>query len=187
VLFAPSGDDIRFVGFGASRINAAGWRPHGLFPGGVDLRGAYLRGCELTAPGSNYANLRLTKWDHANLENFSGSQSTYRSISAVEIYAPNAEIHLSAIADANFTGADLKGAGLAGTFIVRCNFSGAILTDANLSAAYLQKVNFSGARLTKASFRVTTSSDLNFEGADRTDADFRQAQTMEDETFAPVF
>jgi uncharacterized protein YjbI with pentapeptide repeats len=186
VLFAPSGDDARFIGFGASRINAAGWRPHGAFPGGVDVRGVYLRGCELTAPGSNFAGQRPTKLDHANLESFSGSQTVFSGLSAVEIYAPKVEMYLSAIFDSNFSGADLKGAGFAGSFLLKSNFSGANLTDANLNTTYLQKVNFSGARLTKASFRLSTTSEVNFEGADRTDADFTQAQTLADETFAPL-
>jgi len=158
VLFAPSGDDPRFIGFAASRIDCAGWRPHGSFPHGVDLRGTYLKGCELAASGSNYATGRVTKWDHANLENFEGSQTDLTGASAIEIYAPG-EFVACVILDANFTGADLSRASLMFTGINNTNFSGAMLRDAELLACALRDVDFSDADLTGVSRKHTIDLD----------------------------
>ncbi len=175
-LFAPSGDDVRYISFGASRINAAGWRPHGYFPVGVDMRGVYLRGCELPAANSTYATERVTKLDHANLEGFSGSLSAYPDLSAVEAYAARAEMGMSIFGRADFTGADLSSAQLPLCLIQESNFKNAILNDADFGGSALLEINFSGARLARTKFRGVTKRDLNFEGADRTDADFTHAR-----------
>lgn len=174
----------RFIGFGASRINAAGRRPHGHFPRGVDLRGVYLRGCELTAPSSIHAGERPTKWDHANLESFYGMHSNYFGVSAKEVYAPRAELWSAIIIGANFEGADLSGANFIASNIEESNFSRAILTGANFSATKARATDFAGARLLKTNFRGASLSHANLKGADHDGADFTHARNVPDEVLS---
>ena len=102
---------------------------------------------------------RVTKWDHANLENFEGSQTDLTGASAIEIYAPGAEFVACVILDANFTGADLSRASLMFTGINNTYFSGAMLRDAELLACALRDVDFSDADPTGVSRKQTIDLD----------------------------
>jgi hypothetical protein len=178
VLFAPSGDDPRFIGFAANRINAAGWRPHGCFPLGADLRGCYLKGCELVAPGSNYAAERATKWDHANLQGFAASQSDFRNASMIEVFAPDAELNACMISDANFSGADLTrfNAMLSGIYAV--NFSGALLNETDLTCAAIREVDFTTAEVTQLGLRASSMERVNVKGIDPGRVDLKYSKSV---------
>lgn len=68
-LFAPSGKDPRHFAFLTARINAAGWRPQGVFPLGVDNSGMDFREISLRIPIPEAAPTDPTRWRFTNLSN----------------------------------------------------------------------------------------------------------------------
>lgn len=67
LLFKPSGnDDLYFKNY-IARINSAGWRSGGNFPGSIFLGGAYLRGADLDRADLSGANLNDADFDGAHL------------------------------------------------------------------------------------------------------------------------
>ncbi|MBV8893822.1 MAG: pentapeptide repeat-containing protein [Acidobacteria bacterium] len=109
-----------------------------------------------------------------------------------------ADLHDSALIEANLRGANLRGADLSGARLIEADLNGAdlseffeekphpvilskadlqkaILHDANLSAAILVKANLRNADLTKANLSGADLSDANLTGADLTGANLSGA------------
>jgi uncharacterized protein YjbI with pentapeptide repeats len=178
VLFAPSGDDPRFIGFAASRINSAGWRPHGSFPLGTDLRGVHLKGCELVAPGSNYAAERGTKWDHANLQGFAASQGVFQKASVVEVFAENAELNFCMISEANFSGADLTGVSAFLSAVMEVNFDNATIDRTDFTGSLLSDVDFSTAEVHGLDLQACSLSKVNLDGIDGAKVNLKNSKNV---------
>lgn len=114
-LFAPSGEDRRFFENYTFRINAAGWRPQGLFPAGIETPGVDLSDAELAFIRSpdeyppspvnwSYSNFARAKMRGAFLV-----RHNLRSVYAADAACNGATIVLASLRDADLSGADLRG------------------------------------------------------------------------------
>lgn len=122
LAFAPSGPiDTYFFNF-CARINACGYRPLGVFPSRVDLRGADLTSTCLRGANFSEADLRRAYLSGADL---SGADLS------------GADLRRAYLSDAHLRGADLRRADLRGADLRRASLSGADLRGAYLRGAYL--------------------------------------------------
>ncbi|HKQ08204.1 MAG TPA: pentapeptide repeat-containing protein [Blastocatellia bacterium] len=149
LLFKPSGDSAQYFKNYIARINAAGWRPDGEFPGwiflgrvnlrGTDLSGTYLEGARLSG-----ANLSGADFYCANL-----TGTDLRGANLYEAYLSHTDLSF-----ANLIGADLRDAHL----------FNADLSEASLDGAELSTATLDGANLTGATFTVDQIEAARFEG-----------------------
>lgn len=148
VIFAPSGEDTRFLTNFAHRIDSAGWRPRGSFPSGVNLSGVDLRETHFfvsaLTPG--------TVWTHANISGANYSGGVFSANTMTEVMAERA----------SFTQAFLSQTALDGSNLDGCFFGYSMLSMTSLKKASLRRARFRGAEL----------EDTNVEEADLTGADF---------------
>jgi hypothetical protein len=164
IVFAPSGDNGDWFANYVMRINAAGWRPGGPFPLGVDLRAADLREASFTIPAPQTPP-RRGLMRHANLRGANASGSSFfgvvlRQAMLREAILDRAEMNGAELCDADFTeaslsrvdlrGADLRGATLRFVDLSGANLRGASLVNADLSGADLRGADLSGADFTGA-------------------------------------
>jgi hypothetical protein len=135
VLFSPAGKSPRFWTNYIARINAAGWRPYGPFPLGVDLRGVDLRGVEFSIQLPLSPPVASIDWSYANLSAARITGSLLYDQKMQFIQAENVSFWKSLLSGTDFKGANLTAADLQETTLLHTNFE----------AADLQKVNFQGA------------------------------------------
>lgn len=200
VFFAPSGVDGAYFDNYIHRINAAGWRPQGPFPLGVNLSGIDLRKAVASVPFPyDSSNKALTTWCRANLSEMKANGSYFFMNDFTEVLASKVDLGLSFLLQANFQGADLEGAELNRSACVGANFEGAKLKGSSLISADLTSAGFARADLTNANFSKSecvlanfaeaklngaklNKADLasaSFVNADLTKADFSGSQTNE--------
>jgi len=161
VAFAPSTPDqvSHFFVMFCNRINGAGWRPAGGFPGGVDMRGIDLasvviplKGDLVTAP----VLLRYARLSHAQLNQAILQEKSDLSI----IMAPNLNGELSAGFQTNFSDAELQHASFGGAAFFLADFSGANLTQAGFESAQLRRAEFKDSNVKAAKFVQATFQDV---------------------------
>lgn len=145
VLFAPSGEDLRYFSNYANRINSAGWRPHGHFPGGVNLSGIDLRFVRISIP--MLFQSRPAVWTHANLSSCALAGSLLVDHTASEINAERVDLSSSAIHGTSFENANLWGVDLDSAVLSGVNFERANLRRAFMYGLQNFGANFSGAIL----------------------------------------
>lgn len=143
VLFAPAGKDPNYFVNYCNRINAAGWRPVGPFPLGVDMYGIDLRGGTISIPvfvTQRYPD--STWWVRSNLARtvFAGSRLIGHAFA--EVNAPRAV----------FTNATASDSGFYDSFMPRCVFQRADLTGTAFHSCNLTRADFTGADVAGASF-----------------------------------
>jgi len=122
----------------------------------ADLRGAYLRGADLSDANLRGANLSDAYLSDANLSDadLRGADLSDAYLSDANLRGANlrgADLSDADLSDANLRGANLRGAYLRGADLSDADLSGADLSDANLSGAYLSGANLSGAYLSELS------------------------------------
>jgi uncharacterized protein YjbI with pentapeptide repeats len=120
--FRPSGTNWAYFVSLCGRISAAGWRPDGLFPMGVDAKGIDLGDTAL-------------------------AYLTFERVDLEDAYFDGAQIVRCNLEEANLAGCKFWGA-----LLVRSDLSGARLDGADFGGAYLFSNQFNGATLTGASF-----------------------------------
>jgi len=142
VLFMPSGASLDYFRNYCSRINAAGNRPGGFFPGNIQLPGVCLSGADLSGANFNGADLRGAD---LRVTDFRGAK----------------------LRGAKFSGADLSGADLRGTDLSGADVSSASVFSACLGRANMIAILLDGADLTMADLTQTVRS-----GADISQVNF---------------
>lgn len=160
VLLAPSGPSQSYFFNYCARINAAGYRPLGIFPAQADLRvvdlgGAYLGGVYLSGTNLRGANLRNAYLDGADLN---GADLNGAYLGGVDLRGADlrlANLGGAYLRGANFDKTDLGSADLGGADLGGTNLSGADFSRANLRGAYLREADLRGAYLREADLRVT--------------------------------
>lgn len=162
ISFSPSTPDgaIHYLFWLASRINAAGWRPEGPFPSGVDMRGIDLSGCSMEQ--ARFGRVRLS---YANLEearlcgtDFSEDTSRLRTL------FPFLRFGGTDLFCANLARVDLRHANLSGIQLSRANLRNADLSHADLSGGDLTGATLSQAVLHRTNLNRTNLSETSCEG-----------------------
>jgi hypothetical protein len=152
IAFAPGTPDgnNNYIREYIARINAAGWRPEGEFPGGIDMSGIDLASSQFERVcGSiclRYANLSSVRLEQSNL--FSGSN--FESCLARGLL-----FGLTIGGSINFRNADLRQAQFGYAFLLNPDFAGAIVEGARFSGATLDGVNLqllAGADISNVQF-----------------------------------
>jgi hypothetical protein len=152
VLFRPSGSAVVYFQSYCCRINAAGNRPIGPFPGpiylpvvdlhGVRLRGSDLRGTDLS--GSNLSGIYL---DGASLSGSRLRAADLRGARLTRTDLSKAHLGVADLRGAHLSGADLSESDLGGADLRGAHLGKADLCHADLSGAYISKADLSGADL----------------------------------------
>lgn len=122
----------------------------------ADLSGANLDGANL-----QYARMEYARFGQANLMNADMSRAYLKKASLTSANLTNADLTHADLdwgshIDANFGGANLKGAYLEGADLALANFKGANLKRANFKGAELEKADFSGAELDGANWEAAS-------------------------------
>ncbi len=171
-LFAPSGKDPSFFANYGHRINGAGWRLQGDFPGGMDLSGTDLRGTRLL----NSSDFRRfpTIWSFANLLQVNAVRNYFVDHELRYVLADHMALISSVCTGADFTGASLYGSDLALIYAPGAKFDRANLAIAGLEGGHFVKASFAHADL-----RRVKTSDSDYGGADFHDASFLNSKIDE--------
>jgi hypothetical protein len=159
VQFKPSGADPMYFLNYCSRINAAGNRPGGPFPGIIDLSAADLKGANLIRINFCGADLSEINLGGAELSGANLSFAILYGASFCGARLAGADLGLSSLQHADLSHTDLRGTDLT-----------AYLVGANLSAADLRLTNLGGADLSgadcgRANFAGAILADANIAGA----------------------
>ena len=138
IAFAPGTPDgnNNYIREYIARINAAGWRPEGEFPGGIDMSGINLAGSQFERVSGSiylqYANLSRVRLEQSNL----ASRSNFESCLAHSLL-----FGLTIGGSINFRNADLRKADFGYAFLLSPDFAGAIVEGAGFRGATLGGVN----------------------------------------------
>ena len=132
LLFAPSGEDRAYFAHYVSRINAAGWRPMGVFPFGVDMSGVDFRYVKIGVYGDVGRSYRPSKWNYSNLSHADANSGWFMYNDFTGVLAQETTFNLTYLLDATFINADLRRS----EFQLACA-PGTSFTDADLSAAFM--------------------------------------------------
>lgn len=146
ILFAPSENDPRYFEMYQARINAAGWRPQGAFPGGAVFDGAYLAGVKIVFTPHTTA----CSWKHANLSGVGAILGHLGGHDFTGAWLSCAELHLAYIESCNFRRSHLGGAWLNSARVLTCNFSQADLDGSSCGDTTFRDSDFEGAHLGNA-------------------------------------
>jgi hypothetical protein len=156
VTFAPSSPDRKshYLQGYFGRINAAGWRPEGNFPGGIDMSGVDL--AEVKVPnvflgGTNRVCFQFARLRHATLDQWYLANGSDFSHS----FAQGLQFHASAGHGLRFEGADVRGASFNHSVLWRPDFRGTLVKGARFEDSMLEGVNrkeLAGAKLKGARF-----------------------------------
>ena len=163
-LFCPFGPEHLDVVLGYScRINAAGWRPEGLFPSGMNLNGTYLGSPEFYGGTSTEASLSVRRVN-LTLLNFYRAKLVAASLA-------NAMAESSIFSQADLRSADFRQANMALSVFYKADLRGAVFDGAFLDSAYLTALT-DGATFRSANLRGADLHGLpsSFEKADFTGA-----------------
>ncbi|MEY2502186.1 MAG: hypothetical protein QOI07_2520 [Verrucomicrobiota bacterium] len=155
VLFAPSGEDKRYFAHYIARVNAAGWRPMGIFPFGTNMSGIDLRHAQIGVHGFEGRSFRPSRWSHANLCNSDATSGWFRDADFTEVLAENAKFDLTYLASARFTRAHLGNTTFQYAFAWCTDFREADLTGAIMYGATCEEARFTGAILDHVNFEDT--------------------------------
>jgi uncharacterized protein YjbI with pentapeptide repeats len=138
----------------------------------LNLRGAYLAGCEFRGAdlaradfseavltGANFyrASLRRANFTDALAERASFVQADLHKATFFRLHALDAEFREAILTNVIFTRGNLSSATFAGTVLKRVSFS----------SANLRRTSFARARLTRCDFQNATIDDADFADADR--------------------
>lgn len=150
VVFRPAGSTKAYFQNYCSRINAAGYRPTGKFPGPIGLPDVDLREVDLDG-----AKLARTNLSGADLSRAHLSRAFMRGANLREANLSNAILRGANLGHANFIGANLSKANLSrtdlrGADLSHANLDGTILVGANLSGAIYDETDLRGAKLANA-------------------------------------
>lgn len=166
VFFAPTQEDPHFFANYAHRINAAGWRPLGPFPLGVNLSGIDLRAAIISIPFLHDANDAVTVWTYANLSNVKAAGSCLHMHDFAEVLAKGADFRASYLVGTDFLRANLELADFTGSRCVYAIFEEAKLRDAFLRRTDLENTSFANADLEKTDFKeANVYTSTSFEGS----------------------
>lgn len=152
VAFSPDSPDgkNRYMRQYCARINAAGWRPKGQFPAGLDMSGIDLEFAALDRLSMSMA--WPVSFQYARIADAKFDQCHFGRAANFEFcFAARLQCHLVAGAEANFSGADLKDA----------VFLYVLLWDANFSHSIVQGATFAGATLEGANRKQLKGSNLD--------------------------
>jgi len=130
-LFAPSGEDRRFFENYIFRINAAGWRPQGLFPAGIESPGVDLSDTELAfirSPDEYPAS--PVNWEYANFSHAKMRGAFLVKHNLVGVYAAGAVCNGATVVLASLRNADLSGADLRGVLFDNVDVQATDITGA---------------------------------------------------------
>jgi hypothetical protein len=167
IAFAPSTPDHRthyFENF-ASRVNAAGWRPQGVFPSGVDMSGADLASATLPLRAGSVLPLRagseepVVKLRYARLENADLNQTNISEADLSFTAASGLKCVLSHVQRSNFRSADLRKADFSFSTMMNADFSDATVEEAEFNHADIRGIDrakLEGAKLETAWAAVNT-------------------------------
>jgi Pentapeptide repeats (8 copies) len=158
--FTPSSPDgkIQYMLWLASRIDAAGWRPDGPFPCGIDMRGINLRGSGLehlqfvhsTLSYANLSNTRLCGADFCGAESGALMPFGFLREGQTDLFYANlsaADLHHANLSGVQTSRAALTGANLSNADLSDADLTGSILRDTNLSRTDLSRANLSNSDL----------------------------------------
>ena len=161
-----------------ARINAAGWRKSGAFPGGANLRSISLSGeavqLQLFAEADlRRADLRRADLRGAYLIRADLREADLRGAHLIRANLSEADLREADLIRANLRGADLREADLRGAHL-----RGADLSEADLRGAHLIRANLSEADLRGADLRGANLRGANLRGANLRGADLRGAHLI---------
>ncbi len=163
LAFAPGGGGYyRTI---CARINAAGWRPDGVFAAGADLRNISLHGESAELESFGYADLR-----GADLRN---AEMTGANLYAADLRG--ADLSSAELLSADLRTAKLDGADLSYTELYEADLSGASLRKAKMSRVDLNRADLEGARLVRADMEAADLTEARLRGANLEGAILRQA------------
>jgi hypothetical protein len=181
VFFAPTQEDPYFFANYAHRINAAGWRPLGPFPLGVNLSGIDLRAAIISIPFLHDANDAVTTWTYSNLSNVKAAGSCLHMHDFVEVLARSVDFRASYLVGTDFLRANLELADFSGSSCVYAIFEEAKLRGAFLRRTDLEDTSFANADLKDSDFKGSSNVKLiSFEGSN-----FQEAKNLR-ELLQPV-
>lgn len=167
-FFAPAGFDPRYFANFVARINAAGWRPGGIFPFGVRMDGSYLAGSQIAYPGEILRSYRPASWIRANLATCVAALGYFSRNDFSETFAVAATFSLSLISECRFCSADLQGSWFEWTYAPQGSFARAQLDNASFNYATLF-----GSDFQDASMEGVSSTALAFEQANNLPTTFQ--------------
>jgi hypothetical protein len=129
LVFRPTGTNPGYFNLLCSRISAAGWRPNGAFPTGVEAKRIDLSGTEIQS----------LDFDTADLEDgsFQGAR----------------------LSESSFVDANLAGCNFSANLLFRCDFMLACLDRANFDYSTLIASRFNGATLAGSSLQTVQLSE----------------------------
>jgi uncharacterized protein YjbI with pentapeptide repeats len=166
VRFAPAGRTQGCFRLLCARINSAGWRPRGDFPGGTSSGPVYLSGEDIS--GLRFDDSILYSADLSNTKaigvSFNGTNMNHALLF-------DATLDHSVFVNASLKRAVLDGAHIESVSLDRVNLSFATVQKCDFSRSYFRKVTLTSARMqsTKfcgAVFEETTCDQADFQGAD---------------------
>jgi Pentapeptide repeats (9 copies) len=135
VMFRPTGTNASYFGVLCHRISAAGWRPDGEFPNGVDARGTDFARTTMNSLCFNDADLEASSFQKAS------------------------------VMSCQFSNASLASCNFSGGTIAESDFLLARLDSANFLQSSLYANRFNGASLIGASFQNVKWGDSTFFGS----------------------
>ncbi len=171
IRFAPSGEKSEYFMNYVHRIGAAGIRPNGWFPTGIDLRGLDLRGAHLRGIEFGRADLTEALLDHANLSNAEFGAASFKGCHFSNADLARAEFINVDLSAAHLVDADMPAAGLDNV-----NITDSDLTDVNLAEAVLRIVNIVNTKMADANMAEAKLNRVIFRGVNLTDANFAGAR-----------
>jgi hypothetical protein len=155
LAFAPATDhQTSYLEAFASRINAAGWRPQGVFPSGIDMRGVDLAGATLPLRAASVLPLRagsdqqLLKLCYARLENADLNQANISDGDLSFTAACGLKCMLSHAQGASFRGAYLRNADFSFSTMMKADFADAMVEGAEFQHTDIRGID--GAKLVGA-------------------------------------
>jgi uncharacterized protein YjbI with pentapeptide repeats len=139
------------------------------------VKGAELRGRDLSNARAQYAFLVKARLDGANLR---GADLSFADLRFADLQGADlsfADLSFADLQEADLTAAHLQGAVLVEAKLQKADLSGANLRGAHLPAANLQEADLSGAGLWGAYLFVANLQEADLEGAELQGADLRGA------------
>jgi hypothetical protein len=115
VLFAPSGKESGYFANYICRINSAGWRPRGDFPGFTNLSGINLREVMLNRASLSRANLYRARLDRAILNRAILNRAILDGAILNKAILDGARLNGASLSGVSLSGASLNGASLLNT------------------------------------------------------------------------
>jgi uncharacterized protein YjbI with pentapeptide repeats len=169
-LFRPAGATRRHWPNYAARINAAGWRPRGLFPVNCHMMGVDFAGSELCMTGERgNVNFKVT-WLYCDLSACFAQTSSYFDQWFDHVVMVRTIFAGTALGGSTFMECDCQDIRLGYTYLEgiraeRCDFKGGEFVHSELARAVFVDCNLEGADFEDADMSASNIMSCNLESA----------------------